>query len=295
MISAAGSRSKRLLSASIFQRHFRHCAAENCRQGRAFILPSLGGMGLEMQSRWYCSRQCLEFAISAAFRRASYCRAIADVAPPRSLPLGLLLHSRGDIDEDSLLHAVKRARVTGLPIGQILLQEKRATERQITSALAAQCGCSAYFGTVDETAVNRVPSFLQRTFGALPLQFVSARNLLYVGFRNRPNYSLLVAIETILQCRPEPAIVPEALFARTFEPRCGEGTEEICFPTHMPIEEVAQLCAEYACRRGAQSLRLSPCGDRFWARVKFTSQSLDLFFPLWANSEAKEISQQSRC
>jgi hypothetical protein len=245
---------------------------------------------LEMQSRWYCSRECLEFAIAGAFRKAAYHRAIPEVAPPRSLPLGLLLHSRGDIDEDSLLQAVERARVTGVPIGQILLQEKWATERQITSALAAQSGCSAYFGPVDETAAARVPHSVQKEFGVLPLQFVKSRNLLYVGFRYRPNYSLLVAIETILQCRPEPAIVPETLFARTLKHERGEGPEEICFAAQMSAEEVAQVCAEYAFRRGAQSLRLSPCADRFWIRVRFASQSLDLLFPFGTNKLTKEIS-----
>lgn len=266
--------------APVWRRHLRHCAAGTDCKAKRSMLPSLAKTGVEVQSSWYCSPACVRSAVAHAFQRASQERTANEQVPPRTLPLGLLLHSRGELDEIQLNTALRIAREWNVPIGQVLIREKMATERQITSALATQCGCAAYFGRIDQRAARTLPRSLQAVYRILPLEFIPSRKLIYVGFQSRPNYSLLMAIESILGCRPEPAIIPESRLAEALEQGDAGGPEEICFTTSMNAVEVAQICAEYAFRRGSRSIRYARCIDRFWLRVGFSAQTLDLFFRL---------------
>jgi len=278
-----------LMLAAVWQRHLRHCAAGQDCKSRRSMLPALAANGVEMQSKWYCSPACVQTAVAQAFQRASQERTPTEQIPPRSLPLGLLLHSRGEVDENQLNTALRIARECNVPIGQVLIREKMATERQITSALAIQCGCAAYFGKIHQRAAQRLPRFLKAAHRVMPLEFIPSRRLIYVGFQSRPDYSLLMAIQSILGCRPEPAIIPESRFREALEQGEAEDPEEICFTTPTNALEVAQICAEYAFRRGSRSIRYAKCIDRFWVRVDLNSQSLDLFFRLPAD-DAKESS-----
>ncbi len=273
--------------APVWRRHLRHCAAgQDCKAKRS-MLPSLAITGVEVQSGWYCSPACVQSAVAYAFQRAAEERSPNEQIPPRSLPLGLLLHSRGELDESQLNTALRISREGNIPIGQVLIREKIATERQITSALATQCGCAAYFGRIDQRAAQALPRSVKAAYRVVPLEFIPSRKLIYVGFQSRPNYSLLMAIESILGCRPEPAIIPESRLAEGLEQGEADASEEICFTTPMNAVEVAQICAEYAFRRGSRSIRYARCIDRFWVRVDFSSQSLDLFFRLPAG-DSKE-------
>lgn len=272
-----------LLLAPGWRRHLRHCAAGQDCKSRRSVLPALAMTGVEVQSRWYCSPVCVQSAVAHAFQRASQERTANEQSPPRSLPLGLLLHSRGELDESQLNTALRIAHECNIPIGQVLIREKMATERQITSALATQCGCAAYFGQIDQRA-EALPQSVKAAYRVMPIEFIPSRRLIYIGFQSRPNYSLMMAIEAILGCRPEPAIIPASRFAEALEQGDAGGPEEICFATSMNAGEVAQICAEYAFRRGSRSIRYAKCIDRFWARVDFSSESLDLFFRLPADN-----------
>src|SRR5215813_2532658 len=110
------------------------CAAENCPRD-VWGNRVLARQGIHLQGAWYCSPQCFEAAARRHFMRA----AVAVLPTPRAqhrIPLGLLMLSRGELDNRQLRSALQAQHDDGCGlIGAWLEKLGFATEQQITTAL----------------------------------------------------------------------------------------------------------------------------------------------------------------
>src|SRR5258708_6954140 len=111
------------------ERAFRACGNHACRQPRDFWNAWLGNdQGVGLQGHWYCSPECFERAALSTFATLL---PGADAAPKHAhrIPIGLLLLSRGTINDEQLKQALLLQRTRGGgKIGKILQGIRAASE-----------------------------------------------------------------------------------------------------------------------------------------------------------------------
>ena len=132
-------------SSSRIERAFRTCENPSCTRRRGFWNALFrNDSGIRLQGQWYCSPECFEAAAQFAF--SSMLPAAEEIPPRRHrVPIGLLLLSRGTINDNQLKHALRLQREEGGgKIGKILQEIHAASEKDITEGLAAQWGCPVY-------------------------------------------------------------------------------------------------------------------------------------------------------
>jgi hypothetical protein len=136
------------------------------------------------------------------------------VAHRHRVPLGLLLLSQGELSKEQLRAALARQRVSGGRIGFWLMREQGIEERVVTRALGAQWGCPVLSveGHSPESVAGLAPRLLVDAFGFLPLRRAGA-TLLYVGFEDRIDRCVGLAIERMNGLRVESGIVSGSQYA----------------------------------------------------------------------------------
>jgi hypothetical protein len=136
-------------------------------------------------------------------------------APHRHrVPLGLLLLSQGAITRAQLRSALARQRESGGRLGEWLQAEHGIEERAITRALGVQWGCPVL--AVESHSPERVAALVPRlfvdAFGFLPLRPAGSA-LLYVGFEDRVDRCVGLAIERMTGLRVEAGVVDGRAYA----------------------------------------------------------------------------------
>ena len=120
---------------------------ENPRCDHRRVLWPFGAVksaGMFLQGHWYCSPDCFEIAVQEALVQLL---AVPESSQKKShrIPIGLLLLSRGTINDAQLKQALDLQRTRGNGrIGKFLQEIRAVSEQDITSGLAAQWGCPVY-------------------------------------------------------------------------------------------------------------------------------------------------------
>jgi hypothetical protein len=130
------------------------------------------------------------------------------------VPLGLMMLEQGWIDAGQLRRALGAQKTAGAGrLGHWLVQQQGVSERLVTRALGLQWSCPVlameYHDAEALTAL--VPRLFVDAFGALPLR-VAVGKLLYLGFEDRLDPVLALAIERMTGLRVESGLVQESLF-----------------------------------------------------------------------------------
>jgi len=112
----------------------------------------------------------------------------------------------------------------------------------------------------------------------LPLKYVPASSTLYLAFGDRPDYTVLYAIERMLGCRTEPCLALPGFVRAGLEPLAARRREnEIGFARVPDDMECARFITSYCERIGATEIRLAACGPHLWIRLLRSSRlPLDL-------------------
>jgi len=221
-----------------------------------------------VQGGWCCSEACTRAVVNAAVSREMQGRG-AEESHHHRIPLGLTMLEAGWITQADLRAALAAQRSSGGGrLGQWLVRQRSASEEQVTRALGLQWNCpvlAAEFHHPEELTAL-LPRFFVDAFGALPLR-VAAERILYLGFEERPDSALSLAVERITGLRVESGVVEESHF-RPAHRRMLEAQ----FPAVELIEAGSEsaLTATLATaveHFRSREMRLARVHDCLWARI----------------------------
>jgi len=191
---------------------FETCANPDCRSGWLHLLRSRSAPVFE--EGWSCSPQCTSARVGLAVRRELNGRGTAPENHRHRVPLGLVMLEQGWITSGQLRGALEAQRAAGAGrLGHWLVRQQGVDERLVTRALGLQWSCPVLpIEMLDADALTSLaPRFFVDAFGALPLR-LAAGKLLYLGFEDRVDPVMALAIERITGLRVECGLVQGSLF-----------------------------------------------------------------------------------
>ena len=254
---------------------FSTCANPNCGSGWLHLLRSRSGPIFE--GGWTCSASCTAIRVEAAVRRELDGLRAESIAHRHRVPLGLVMLEHGWISSEQLRQALEAQRAAGHGrLGRWLVLEHGIPERLVTRALSMQWNCPVLtLGNHDSEAMAPVlPRLFIEAFGALPLR-VAAGQILYLGFEERLDPVVSLAIERMAGLRVEAGLVDDSLFhaahrrmlAATF-PR----TTLIETASEAPLVRLLSRAIEQAKPVEARLVRVHDClWLRMWSRPQSNS------------------------
>jgi hypothetical protein len=130
------------------------------------------------------------------------------------IPLGLVMLEQGWITSGQLRQALDAQKGAGAGrLGHWLVRQQGVSEQLVTRALGLQWSCPVLPMELHdvEALTVLVPRLFVDAFGALPLR-VAAGKLLYLGFEDRLDPVLALAIERMTGLRVESGLVQGSLF-----------------------------------------------------------------------------------
>jgi ribosomal protein L16/L10AE len=246
---------------------FETCANPGCASGWLHLWRSRSAPVFE--SGWTCSAACTEAQVEAAVRRELDGRTNAQENHRHRIPLGLVMLEQGWITSSQLRQALQAQKEAGTGrLGDWLVNRLGVSEQMVTRALGLQWSCPVLPLEFHDAAALTVllPRLFVDAFGALPLR-VAAGKLLYLGFENRLDPVLALAIERMTGLRVESGLVQGSLF-RPAHTRMLNAK----FPSVELIEAVSEPAAARAMARSIESARpvesrLVRVHDCLWLRM----------------------------
>ena len=270
---------------------FRQCENPRCPQ-RGDMWKTLLDThhGVLLHNRWFCSPGCLDQVLAESLSPLiENTRSIRETKSHR-FPLGLMMLSLGLINNESLQRALRAQQDAGKGhVGYWLQQLGVVTEPDITRVVAMQWSLPVYpVEKLNEnlTWAHLLPRSLLEGFHMLPVHCTPAHNLLHVAFSYRVDYTVLYAIEQILDCRTEACIIQESYIQRALALLSQEGrsTDELI---EGPIDastisrETMRLAMDFATRE----IRVAGCANNIWIRLRGKDSARDLLFR-WSGDES---------
>jgi hypothetical protein len=188
------------------------CANPGCRSGWLHLWRSRSAPVFE--GGWSCSAACTAELVAAALRREMDARGNAQESHRHRIPLGLSMLEQGWITGPQLRKALEAQKTAGGGrLGHWLVRQHGVDEQLVTRALGLQWSCPVlgleFHDAEGLTAL--LPRLFVDAFGALPLR-VAAGKILYLGFEDRLDPTLALALERMTGLRVESGLVRESLF-----------------------------------------------------------------------------------
>jgi Type II secretion system (T2SS), protein E, N-terminal domain len=243
------------------------CANSGCGSGWLHLWRSRSVPVFE--GGWNCSPACTEERLRAAVRRELEGRTGSAPAYRHRLPLGLLMMEKGWITSAQLKRALEAQKAAGAGrLGQYLVRQQAASEQLITRALSLQWSCPVLSAAFQdrETLAALLPRLFIDAFGALPLR-MAAGKILYLGFEERLDAVLALALERMSGLRVESGLVHSSEFGPAQERMLGAG-----FPPVQLLEAVSEPALVKALARAVERTRpvesrLVRVHDCLWLRM----------------------------
>ena len=167
---------------------------------------------------WCCSKACTRVQVETALRRELDLGSAAHETHRHRIPLGLAMLERGWITGSQLRGALEAQRSAGGGrLGHWLIRRQGVSEQLVTRALGLQWSCPVLaLESRDPGLTALMPRLFADAFGALPIR-VAAEKILYLGFEDRLDPVLALAIERMTGLRVECGLVPGSLFRPAHE------------------------------------------------------------------------------
>jgi hypothetical protein len=230
------------------------------------------------EQQWFCSPQCLEESIEDYL--LDHFLQDRRPAPIRTtMPMGLMMLSRGIISDPQLRDALDLQRSSGERIGACLQRLGFVSYGDIASVVATQWGCPVFPAESVQPACSMlVPFSLIERYGMLPVHLVAQGRRLFVGFCDMVNHTALIAIEHMLGCETEACIIPEPKLLQLLDYRKRDTTGEVTVRCPPSPSETARMILSYAQQTAAQAVRLRSVEGNIWVRLLSSRSHLDLVF-----------------
>ena len=252
---------------------FQTCANPDCGSGWLHVWRSRQAPVFE--GGWSCSSACTAARVALAVGRELDGRAVAEVSHRHRIPLGLVMLEQGWITSGQLRQALDAQRTAGAGrLGHWLVRQHGVSERLVTRALGLQWSCPVIpleFHDAEALAVL-VPRLFVDAFGALPLR-IGAGKLLYMGFEDRLDPVLALAVERMSGLRVESGLVAESEFGPAHARMLNAK-----FPSVELIEAVSEPAVARSLARSIEQARpvasrLVRVHDCLWLRMWRRPQS----------------------
>ena len=189
------------------------CANPACASGWLQLWRSRSGPVFE--AGWNCSAACTSQRLEAALRREMEGRGTMQETHRHRVPLGLMMLEQGWITAGQLRQALDAQKAAGGGrLGHWLVRQQGVSEHLVAKALGLQWSCPVLpVEALDvEALTSIVPRLFVDAFGALPLRLAAGR-ILYLGFEDRLDPVLALAIERMTGLRVENGLVMGSQFA----------------------------------------------------------------------------------
>lgn len=186
----------------------RLCGSAECAGGWA--MPWRSRRRPIFEGQWGCGGRCVLAMARAAVRRELGDGLVA--APHRHrVPLGLVMLAQGWITQVQLRKALEAQRKSGTGrIGDWLISECGVDAEQVTRGLSVQWNCPVLTteGFSPEAMARVMPRLFVEEFGLLPLRVAGSR-ILYLGFEDRPDASVALAVEQMTELQAVSGLVQD--------------------------------------------------------------------------------------
>ena len=252
---------------------FETCANPGCNSGWLHLFRSRSAPVFERG--WTCSPACTRIRVAAAVRRELEGRVTIPEAHRHRIPLGLTMLEQGWINQRQLRGALDAQKAAGGGrLGHWLVRNQGVDEKLVTRALGLQWSCPVL--SLDfydaESLTGLLPRLFIDAFGALPLR-VAAGALLYLGFEDRLDPVLALAIERMTGLRVECGLVQGSLFGpahtRMLSARFPP-VELIEASTESAVVHAISKAVEKAGAIGSELVRVHDC---LWLRMTLRPQT----------------------
>ncbi|HUA99567.1 MAG TPA: hypothetical protein VMA34_14650 [Terracidiphilus sp.] len=252
---------------------FESCANPACRSGWLHLWRRRSAPVFE--GGWCCSAECTRARIEAAVRREMDGRAGVPVVRGHRVPLGLLMLEQGWITQAQLRQALEAQKAGRRGrLGDWLVRQQVVSEQTVTRALGLQWSCPVL--GLDAHAHDGLTVVMPRlfvdAFGALPLR-LAAGCILYLGFEDRLDPALALALERMTGLRVESGMVCGSQFRAAHERMLAAR-----FPAVELIEAVSEQALAQALVRAVErarpvASRLVRVHDCLWLRMWLRPQT----------------------
>ncbi len=102
----------------------------------------------------------------------------------------------------------------------------------------------------------------------IPVNYVAATDTLHLAFGEGIEYSVLYAIEQMLECHTEFCLAVPSLVREQLDALAGPRAEsEVVFDRVADSSEFSRIIRSYSLRLSAAEIRLAVCGPHLWARL----------------------------
>ena len=262
------------------ERFLRQCESPACsRRRRLWRVWFEPVRSYSLDGHWYCSPKCFEQAL--AFAIGHFLPGSAQTpAKAHRVPLGLMMLSRGLIDNEQLKRALKAQKDSGSGrVGEWLRHLGAVSEEQVTQILGVQWSIPGFL-----ECAHLVPFPLLEVAEMVPVHHLPTSQHLYVAFVDRINYSALYAVEKMLECHTEPCVALQSQVLQALkELRSRPRPVEVLVDNISDPWEMASTILAEAVRQGAADVRVSGFDGFIWARILSPSGYADILFQAQRN------------
>lgn len=229
------------------------------------------------EGQWGCGGRCILAMVQAAVRRESGGRDAPSPLPHRHrVPLGLVMLAQGWITQEQLRKALQVQREHGRGrIGDWLIAECGVDAERVTRGLSVQWNCPILTteSFSPEAMALVMPRLFVEEFGLLPLRVAGSR-ILYLGFEDRLDASVALAVEQMTDLRTQSGLVNEQQFSaarsRLLECECVAAKSEAATDADALAARVTAILEH---KQPAAS-RLVRVHRHFWLRLWLEATAL---------------------
>jgi len=258
------------------------CASPLCpHRGKLWPSRLRKNSGVLFDSHWFCEPACFRPHLEYRVRNL-LSTFLEQKSKAHRLPLGLLLVEQAAVTHSQLRDALRLQRASGSGrIGDFFLGIGAITEHQLTSALAQQWGCPIFPLERQHPHPSwsaLLPLAILDSALAVPAHSNPDTRTLHIAFAERPDHTLLYAIEQMLDCRTVACMAPKSAVAQLLDHRRATNPPETSFDTVRDPGEITYTICSYAQELRASRVAIARVTAHIWVRFYRKDANRDLLF-----------------
>lgn len=253
------------------------CSHNGCRRWRPSTAIRALGLGLRVDSAWFCSDRCVA-AVAEQRLRDIGARITETQVPPQRL--GQILTQQRKITGSELVKALESQRASGRRLGRELLHLGLITREALLGALSAQTG-TRYLTTIDTASVRTAPGQLSadevRALGVVP--FGDSNGRLLVAFAAPVPNAALDAMAVLIGRPIDPFLVDDDDLVRLQAAYGAQAVPTVATWMVKDAADGAERIAEAAAKAGAVDVKEARVDPYTWVRIEANGRVSTLLVP----------------